>query len=74
MLAYLHAYKMKTEGRGVQKVNDHPTPIASIKGTIAAELPAPKRYWTMYLVQMTSAFLAGSTSSQISITIKKTHR
>jgi hypothetical protein len=38
--------------------------MASIKGTMAAELPAPNKYWTMYLVQMTSAFLAGFTSGE----------
>lgn len=43
-------------------VNVNPTPIASISGTIAALLPAPKRYWIMYFPDMTSDFIRGYTS------------
>lgn len=67
------AHSLISKRDDVRRVNDHPTPIASINGTIAAELPAPNRYWTMYFVQMTSAFLAGFTSGDSQyLTRKKT--
>ena len=44
-------------------VNVSPTPMASIKGTTAALLPAPNMYCMMYFPVMTSDFFRGETST-----------
>lgn len=48
-------------------VKVQPTPIALIIGTHAPLLAAPKQYWTLYLLQMTSAFSGGETSVRITL-------